>query len=121
MIQELRSEVLVACSKKEEEDVIKLISEEKVNQFASIDTEDLKLPEFHQKISLTCVDSIHARFQDSFECIKPKIKSFIDSAQGDISLCLFDSIFGGKMASQDQTAWSGKDFKEALTFAEVSN
>lgn len=92
-----------------------------MNQFASIDIEDLKLSECHQKISLTCVDSIHARFQDSFECIKPKIQSFIDSTQGDISLCLFDSIIGGKIASWDQTAWSGKDFEEALTFAEVSN
>ena len=92
-----------------------------MNQFASIDTEDLKLPECHQKISLTTVDSIHARFQDSFECIKPKLKSFIDSTQGDISLCLFDSILGGKIASWDQTAWSGKDFEEALTFAEVSH
>ena len=92
-----------------------------MNQFSSIDTEDLKNFECHQKNSLTTVDSIHARFQDSFECIKPKLKSFIDSTQGDISLCLFDSILGGKIASWDQTAWYGKDFEEAITFAEVSN
>lgn len=92
-----------------------------MNQFSSIDTEDLKLSECHQKIVLTSVDSIHARFQDSVQCIKTKVKSFLDSTQGDISLCLFDSILGGKRADWDQTAWAGKDYEEALTFAEVSD
>ena len=95
--------------------------EEKVNQFSSIDTEDLKLSDCHQKISLTSVDSIHGRFQDSISLIKQKVKSFLDSSQGDISLCLFDSILGGKRANWDQTAWGGKDFEEAFTFAEVTN
>jgi hypothetical protein len=66
------------------------------------------------------VDSIHGRFQDSIALIKQKVKSFLDSTQGDISLCLFDSILGGKRANWDQTAWGGKDFEEALTFAEVN-
>ena len=91
-----------------------------MNQFSSIDTEDLKLSDCHQKISLTSVDSIHGRFQDSIALIKQKVKSFLDSTQGDISLCLFDSILGGKRANWDQTAWGGKDFEEALTFAEVN-
>jgi hypothetical protein len=39
-------------------------------KFSSIDIEDLKAKECRQKFSLSIVDSIHGRFQDSIESIK---------------------------------------------------
>ncbi len=79
----------------------------------------MKLADCHQKFPLTTVSAIHARFQDSIESIKQKVKSFIDLSQGDVSLCLFDSVIGGKKTSLDQTPWVGKDFEDALTLVEV--
>jgi hypothetical protein len=35
-------------------------------------------------------------------------------------LCLFDSVLGGKKTSWDKIMWTGKDYEEAITFAEVS-
>jgi hypothetical protein len=91
--QELRSGILISCSSLENDEVMKHISDDK-DTIASIDIEDLKLAECHQKFPLTIVDSIHSRFQDSVESIKQKVKSFLDLlSQGDISLCLFYSIF----------------------------
>ena len=65
-------------------------------KFCSIDIEDLKAKECRQKFSLSIVDSIHGRFQDSLESIKNRVKNFLDSSQGEISLCLFDSVLDGK-------------------------
>ena len=87
MTQELRDEILVSRSCRDE--ALKRISEEK-EKFASIDIEDLKASECNPKFPLTIVDSIHARFQDSIESIKQKVKNFLASSQGDVSLCLFD-------------------------------
>lgn len=89
-------------------------------KFSSIDIEDLKAKECHQKFSLSIVDSTHGRFQDSIESIKIRVKNFLDSSQGEISLCLFDSVLGGKKKPWDKTMWNGKDYEEAITFAEVS-
>jgi hypothetical protein len=98
---------------------MKLIFDDK-DKFVSIDIEDLKLAEYHQKFPLTIVDSIHARFIDSVEIIKQKVKSVLELSQEDISLYLFDSVIGGKKAYWVQTSWVEKDFEEALTFVEVS-
>jgi hypothetical protein len=98
---------------------MKLVSKNK-DKFASIAIEDLKLGKRPQKIPLAIVESFHARFQDSDEIIKQKVKSFIDTSQGEISLCIFDSILGGNRASWDKTTWVAKDFDEALTFDDVS-
>ena len=65
-------------------------------KFSSIDIEDLKAKECHQKFSLSIVDSTHGRFQDSIESIKIRVKNFLDTSQGEISLCLFESVLGGK-------------------------
>jgi hypothetical protein len=93
----------------------------KVTQkFSCIDPEDLKAKECGQKFSLSIVDSIHLRFQDSLESIKNRVRNFLDSSQGEISLCLFDSILGGKTTTWDKTMWNGKDYEEAITLAEVS-
>ena len=116
MTQELRGEILLSRSSRDE--ALKRISE-KNEKFASIDIEDLKASECNQKFPLTIVDSIHARFQDSIESIKQKVKTCLASSQGDVSLCLFDSILGGNKASWDKDAWVEKDFEEALTFVEV--
>jgi hypothetical protein len=89
-------------------------------KFCSVDIEDLKAKECRQKFPLSIVDSIHGRFQDSLESIKNRVKNFLDSSQGEISLCLFDSVLGGKKQSWDKTMWNGKDYEEAITFAEVS-
>ena len=93
--QELRSEILVSCSWQEDDEVKKLISDEK-DKFAIIDTQDLKLADCHQKFPSTTVGSIHTRFQHSIESIKQKVKSFLDLSQGDVSLCLSDIVIGGK-------------------------
>jgi hypothetical protein len=89
-------------------------------KFGSIDIEDLKAKECHQKFSLSIVDSIHARFQDSMESIKNRGHNFLASSQGEMSLCLFDSILGGQKKTWDKSMWKGKDYEEAITFAEVS-
>jgi len=89
-------------------------------KFCSIDIEDLKAKECGQKSSLSIVDSIHGRFQDSMESIKNRVKKKLDSSQGEISLCLFDSVLGGKKTSWDKIMWTRKDYEEAITFAEVS-
>ena len=89
-------------------------------KFSSIDIEDLKAKECRQKFSMSIVDSIQGRFQDSIESIKNRVKNFLDSSQGNISLCLFDSVLGGKQTTWDQAMWNGKDYEEAITFAEVS-
>ena len=60
-------------------------------KFCSINIEDLKAKECRQ-----IVDSIHGRFQDSLESIKNRVKIFLDTSQGEICLCLFDSVLGGK-------------------------
>lgn len=65
-------------------------------KFSSIDIEDLKAKECRQKFSMSIVDSIQGRFQDSIESIKNRVKNFLDTSQGEISLCLFDSVLGGK-------------------------
>ena len=65
-------------------------------KFCSVDIDDLKAKECHPKFPLSIVDSIHGRFQDSLESRKNRVKKFLDSSQGDISLCLFDSDLGGK-------------------------
>ena len=44
----------------------------------------------------------------------------VGASQGEISLCLFDSVLGGKNTSWDKIMWNGKDYEEAITFAEVS-
>jgi hypothetical protein len=89
-------------------------------KFSSIDIEDLKNKECRQKFSMSIVDSIQGRFQDSIESIKNRVKNFLDTSQGEISLCLFDSVLGGKKKSWDKTMWNGKEYEEAITFAEVS-
>jgi hypothetical protein len=66
------------------------------DKFCSIDIEDLKAKECRQKFSLSIVDSIHGRFQDPSESINNRVNKFLDSSQGEISLCLFDSVLGGK-------------------------
>ncbi len=73
-----------------------------------------------QKFLLSMVESIHGRFQDSVESIKNRVKFFLDSSQGEISMCLFDSVPRGKKTSWDKIMWAGKDYEEAITFAEVS-
>jgi hypothetical protein len=35
-------------------------------------------------------------------------------------MCLFDSILGGKKHLGKTTLWVGKDYEEAINFAEVS-
>jgi hypothetical protein len=89
-------------------------------KLCSIDIEDLKAKECGQKFSRSIVDLIHVRFQDSLKSIKNRVKNFLDSSQGEISLCLFDSILGAKKTTRDKTMWNGKDYEEAITFAEVS-
>ncbi len=93
--QELRSEIFVSFSWQEDDEVKKLISDEK-DKFAIIDTQDLKFEDCHQKFPLTTVGSIHARFQDSIESMKQKVKSFLDFSLGDVPLCFFDSVIEGK-------------------------
>ena len=65
-------------------------------KFCSMDIEDLKSNECRQKFSLSIVDSIHGRFQDSLESITNRVKKFSDSSQGEMYLCLFDNILGVK-------------------------
>ena len=75
-------------------------------KFCSIDIEDLKAKECGQKFSLSIIDSIHGRFQDSIETIKNRVKHFLDSSQGEISLFLFDSVLGGKKnLGQNNVEW----------------
>jgi hypothetical protein len=90
-VQEFLSEILTSCSSLENDEAMKLISDDK-DKFSSIDIEDLKVAECHQKFPLTIVDSIHGRFQDSVKIIIQKGKRFLEFSQGNISLCLFDSI-----------------------------
>ena len=91
-----------------------------IEKFGSIDIEDLKAKECHQKFSLSIVDSIHARFQDSMETLTNRVTFLLDSSKGEISLCLFDSILGGGKTTWDKTMWNEKDYEEEITFAEVS-
>jgi hypothetical protein len=71
------------------------ISKDK-EKFASIDIEDLKAEECHQKFALSTVGPINARSQDSMDNIKSREKTFLDSSQGVISLCIFDCILEGQ-------------------------
>ena len=89
-------------------------------KFSSVDIENLKAKECRQKFPLSIVDSIHGRFQDLLESIKNRDKHFLDSSQGVISMCLFDSVLGGGKKTWDKTMWNVKDYEEAITFAEVS-
>ncbi len=64
----------------------------------------VELPSF-----LVCkVETLHSRFQDVVEAVKNKIKSFVESQNGNISLVLFDLMMGDKKA-----------FEDAISFTEV--
>ncbi len=71
-------------------------------KFSSFYIQDLKAKECREKFSLSIVDLIRARFQDSMESIKKRVKFFLDSSQVEISLCLFDSLFGGPKKNMGQ-------------------
>ena len=64
---------------------------------------------FSQKFWISTVESIHSRFQDSFESVKTKLQIFLDTTLGNISLCIFDSMID----------WVETDFDEAIVFSEV--
>ena len=89
-------------------------------EFGSIVIEDLKAKECRHKFSLSIVGSMHDRFQDPMEIIKNRVNNFLDSSQGEISLCLFDNILGGKRTTWDKTMWNETYYEEAIIFGEVS-
>jgi hypothetical protein len=45
---------------------------------------------------------------------------FLDSSQGEISQYAFNHILEGQKTSWDKAMWVGKDYEEAITFAEAS-
>ena len=64
-----------------------------------------------QDVRVCQLDTIHSKFQLTIEEMKLRVKAFIESSQGKISLILFDF---STLKSRDE------DFDEAITFSEVS-
>ena len=65
------------------------------------------------------VETLRSRFQDSIEILKSKIKIFLETQQGNVSLLIFDSIPGKTKISWDEKPWVEKEFEEAVSLAEV--
>jgi hypothetical protein len=64
-----------------------------------------------QDVRVCQLDTIHSKFQLTIEEMKLRVKAFIESSQGKISLILFDF---STLKSRDE------DFDEAISFSEVS-
>jgi hypothetical protein len=80
-----------------------------VENFKILKVDKIVDQSFSQKFWISTVESIHSRFQDSFESVKTKVQVFLDTTLGNISLCIFDSMID----------WVETDFDEAIVFSEV--
>ena len=80
-----------------------------VEKFKILKVDKIVDQSFSQKFWISTVESIHSRFQDSFESVKTKVQIFLDTTLGNISLCIFDSMID----------WVETDFDEAIVFSEV--
>jgi hypothetical protein len=72
-----------------------------------------------QEVEMCKVETLRSRFQDSIEILKSKIKIFLETQQGNVSLLIFDSIPGKTKLSWDEKPWVEKEFEEAVSLAEV--
>jgi len=63
------------------------------------------------------LDGIHSKFQLTIESMKLKVKYFIESFQGKISIVLFDFCIKSKLETSKNP--SDNDFDDAIAFSEV--
>ena len=69
-------------------------------------------PVHYQDVRVSLLDTIHSKFQLTIEAKKLKVKTFIESSKGKISLILFD------FSTLKSPA---EDFDEAISLSEVRN
>ena len=64
----------------------------------------------YEGVKIYTIDTIHSKFQISIESMKLKVKAFIDSSQGQLSIILFDLCIEPNI---------DKDCDDAISFSEV--
>jgi hypothetical protein len=74
-------------------------------------------PVHNQEFRVCPLDRINSKFQHSFESMKSKVKSFIESLQGKVSIILFDFCIESKLETSKIP--NETDFDDAIAFFEV--
>jgi hypothetical protein len=64
----------------------------------------------YQGVQVCTIDTIHSKFQTSIESMKIKVKAFMDSSQGKVSMILFDLSIESNF---------DKECDDAISFTEV--
>jgi len=64
----------------------------------------------YQDVKVCTIDTIHSKFQTSIESMKIKVKAFMDSSQGKVSIVLFDLCMESNF---------DKECDDAISFTEV--
>ena len=64
----------------------------------------------NQGVQVCTIDTIHSKFQTSIESMKIKVKAFMDSSQGKVSIVLFDLCMESNF---------DKECDDAISFSEV--
>ena len=64
----------------------------------------------NQGVQVCTIDTIHSKFQTSIESMKIRVKAFMDSSQGKVSIILFDLCIESNF---------DKECDDAISFSEV--
>ena len=95
---------MILSELKDTSEKFEVIDIEKISDFVKTSSTEYK------GVKVCTIDTIHSKFQASIESMKIKVKTFMDTSQGKVSIILFDLCMESNF---------DKECDDAISFSEV--